>query len=104
MLYIDIDKEDIPYQFDMDIKDEEFTFHIHYNERFDYFTVDLYKDGEVVAMGDKIVYGRALFAAYPDDAKLPQYPITPIDLGGLEKRVGWDNFMESVFLYIGEPE
>lgn len=104
MLYIPIDKDNIPYSFNMDVAGENFDFTINYNERFDFFTMDLSKDDEPVIYGEKITYGRALFSTFPDDTKTPQYPIIPFDDAGKENRVGWDNFMDSVFLYIGDPD
>lgn len=103
MLYIPIDKEAIPYQFDIEIAGESFTFDLRYNERFDFFTVDLYKDGELVVYGEKVVYGRALFSTYPDDSKIPKYPIVPLDEAGKEDKVTYANLGETVFLFIGDP-
>ena len=103
MIYLPIDKDLIPYQFSADIAEEEFLFEVNYNERFDFFTIDLYKDDNPIVLGEKIVYGRALFANYPNEENLPQYPITPFDEAGQETRAGWDNFGTSVFLFIGDP-
>src|SRR5574339_810841 len=104
MIYMEIDKTAIPYQFDMDIAEEEFTFAIDYNKRFDFFTMDLYKGEELIVKGEKLIYGRALFGAYPDESKIPQYPIIPFDEADQEKRVGWDQLENSVFLFIGDPD
>jgi hypothetical protein len=103
MIYLPIEKDLIPYQFLIDIADEEFLFDVNYNERFDFFTIDVYKDDEPIVLGEKVVYGRALFSTSPNEDKLPQYPITPFDEAGEETRVGWDNFGVSVFLFIGDP-
>jgi hypothetical protein len=102
MIYMDIDKSMIPYSFEMDIKDEEFTFVVDYNQRFDFFTMDLYKNGELLIKGEKIIYGRALFGGYPDADAIPQWPITPFDEAGLEDQVGWDQLGNTVFLFIGD--
>ena len=104
MIYIPIEKDLIPYQFEIDIAEEEFSFVINYNERFDFFTVDLYKDDELIISGEKIVYGRCLFASYPDETKIPQNPITPFDEAGEKTRVGWVELNESVFLFIGDED
>lgn len=104
MIYIEIDKEAIPYEFEMDIANEEFTFVIDYNGRFDYFTMDLYKNDVLIIKSEKIVYGRALFWSYPDESLIPQHPIIPFDEAGKETRVGWDQLEETVFLFIGDPD
>ena len=104
MIYMDIDKEAIPYHFDMDIAGDEFTFAVDYNQRFDYFTMSLYKGDQLIALGERITYGRALFSTYPDDDNLPQYPIVPFDEVGKEDRVGWDQLGNTVFLFIGDPD
>lgn len=104
MIYIDIDKEAIPCQFDLDVAGEEFTFVMDYNERFDFFTMDLYKNDVLIIKGEKVVYGRALFGLYPDESMIPQHPIIAFDEAGKESRVGWDQFGTSVFLFIGDPD
>lgn len=101
---MEIDKTAIPYSFDMEIADEEFTFVVDYNQRFDFFTMDLYKNDELIIKGEKILYGRALFGSYPDDSKIPEYPITAFDEAGVESRVGWDQLENTVFLFIGSPD
>lgn len=104
MIYMDIDKTAIPYSFDMDIADEEFTFVINYNQRFDFFTMDLYKNDNLIIKTEKIIYGRALFGAYPDEAVIPKWPIIPFDEAGKETRVGWDQLGVSVFLFLGDSD
>lgn len=104
MIYIDIDKTAIPYQFNLSIAGDEFTFSVDYNQRFDFFTMDLYKGDQLITLGERITYGRALFSTYPDDDNLPAYPIIPFDEAGKEERVGWDNLGVSVFLFIGDPD
>jgi hypothetical protein len=104
MKYMDIDKTSIPYEFQMDIAEDEFTFVIDYNKRFDFFTMDLYKNDILIIKGEKIVYGRALFGSYPDDSVIPEWPIIPFDEAGKETRVGWDQLNETVFLFLGDPD
>lgn len=99
MDYIKIEKDLIPYRFDIAIEGKTYTFEIHYNTENDYFTVDLYRNGHLVVAGSKIVYGRPLFAAnkYLD---VPQVPIIPLDLSGQTDRVTWENFNKTVFLWL----
>lgn len=100
-MIIEIDKDSIPYTFDIDIVGEVFGFEVNYNNRFDFFTVDLYKDDELIIAGEKIVYGKELFSTINDE-RLPKAVIIPIDPSGFEEiRVGWDQLGVSVFLEVG---
>lgn len=99
MEYIEIEKNMIPYRFDVAIEGKTYTLEIHYNAENDYFTVDLHRNGQLVIAGGKVVYGRPLFAAnkYLD---IPQVPIIPLDLSGQTDRVTWENFNKTVFLWL----
>lgn len=103
MEYIPIEKENIPYQFDIALGVDIFTFTVNYNERFDFFTIDLMKDDQVLVQGVKLVYGVPVFAGI-EDHRFPVPLIVPIDEAGRETAVNWDNFGETVFLAYGEGE
>ncbi|WP_332649657.1 phage baseplate plug family protein [Lysinibacillus sp. 54212] len=97
--YIEIEKDLIPYRFETELGAELFEFEVHYNAHGDYFTVDLFKDGEVLVHGEKIVYGQSLFSEIYDE-RFPAPEIIPIDESGKETRVGWDNLNKTVFLVV----
>lgn len=99
MDYISIEKNLIPYRFDIAIEGKTYAFEVHYNSENDYFTIDLYRNGQLVIAGVKVVYGRPLFAAnkYLD---VPQITIIPLDASGQTDRVTWDNLNETVFLWL----
>lgn len=99
MEYIDIEKDLVPYRFDISLEEETFTFEVHYNEQFDYFTVDLEKDGEVLVSGEKLIYGSTLFYDVMDN-RFPRVPIVPYDQSERENTVNWRTLSESVFLYL----
>ncbi len=102
-MILNIDKSAIPYYFDVDLGGETYTMAIHYNSRFDYFTAGLQKDGEVIIAEDKIIYGRPLFSVIEDDERLPNVTIIPMDQGGGQvDRITYENFNETVFLWVGE--
>lgn len=103
MQFLPIDKDSIPYRFDIRIIDETFTFEIHYNAEHDFFTVDLSKGEEVLVYGEKIVYGRPLFSAYADP-RFPKAAIIPFDDSESETRVTFDNLNRTVFLYLVTEE
>ncbi|WP_079908278.1 hypothetical protein [Paenibacillus sp. 32352] len=103
MEYIDIEKKNIPYRFDIALKGTVFTFEIHYNADFDFFTVDLERNGEILVQGEKMVYGVPLFGDM-SDSRLPSVSIVPYDESGMNEAVTWSTLNESVFLFLGSVE
>lgn len=97
--YIEIDKSLIPYNFDITIADQTFTLLINYNAMRDFFTIDLYKNGILIVFGQRVVYGVPLFLNN-QHLQVPIIPITPYDLALNENRVTWDNFNNTVFLWL----
>lgn len=102
MMIIDINKNLIPYAFDIEL-DKVYTLTIQYNKEYDFFTVDLSLDDKMVVEGDKIVYGRALFS-HLRHLDIPSIPIVPLEIADSETRVTWDNLGEKVFLYLGDTD
>ncbi|KEQ22880.1 phage baseplate plug family protein [Paenibacillus tyrfis] len=103
MEYIDIEKQLIPYRFEISLSGTVFTFEVHYNSEFDFFTVDLERDGEVLVTGEKLIYGVPLFVDSADE-RFPKVMIIPFDESGNSDRVTWDSMSENVFLFIGGVE
>ncbi|MEK4131986.1 hypothetical protein NYE67_20440 [Solibacillus sp. FSL W8-0474] len=99
MEYLPIEKDSIPYQFDIDLEGDIFTFEVNYNDRFDFFTLDLMRNDNVLVYGEKIVYGQPLFESYADN-QFPKVRIIPKDIGGQSDHVTYENFYEKIFLYI----
>ena len=99
MIYIDIEKEKIPYSFEVVLANETFQFEVFYNGEGDFFTINLYKNHELVVLGEKIVYGVDLF----DNLKhlpVPKVTIRPFDTTGVANRITYENMNEDVFLYV----
>lgn len=66
--YIDVDVSRVPYSFSVKLVDKTFTFTIKYNAEGKFFTVDLFDiNGDVLAFGEIIRYGRALFNVIEDE-------------------------------------
>lgn len=101
MEYIEIEKGQIPYRFEIALSGTVFTFEVNYNSEYDFFTVDLERDGEVLATGNKLVYGGPLFS-YSADDRFPQVEIIPYDEAGITQEVSWATLGETVFLYVFE--
>lgn len=99
--YIDIDKNEIPYAFEIELAGEIFEFEVNYNETFDFFTVDLFKEGVPLVTGEKLILNRPLFrnCVHID---LPKVSIIPKDRAQQETCITYDNLNETVFLFIVE--
>lgn len=103
MDYIEVDKDLIPYSFLIDLGADEYELEFGYNERHDFFTVDLYKDDMTLLVGEKLVLGRRLFSDLTD-VSAPTVSITPTDRSGEETRITYDNFERTVFLQVGDVD
>ena len=99
MKYIDIEKSKIPYSFEVVLANETFQFEVFYNGEGDFFTVNLYKNHELVVLGEKIVYGVDLFEDLKHLAEA-KVTIRPFDTTGLASRITYENMNEDVFLYV----
>ncbi len=101
--YIDINVDRVPYAFAIKLIDKTFAFTIKYNDAGGFFTADLYSaTGEVLAFGDPIRYGRAMFGSIEDE-RFPLPVIIPQCLTGEDiHEVTEDNLGRSVRLYLHE--
>lgn len=97
--YIEIDTELVTYRFQITLGVERFEIRVRYNELHDYFTMDLYKDEEALAYGEKLVYGVPLFSEIYDE-RFPGTEIIPLDASGNENRITYDNLNKTVFLQV----
>lgn len=101
---ISIDKDDVPYEFDIELGGTMYTFLVKYNDLMDVFTVDLFKeDGAPLVYGEPLIYGRPLFDAL-SSVELPSVQLIPFDVADKEDRVSYDNMNETVFLYVIEGD
>ena len=97
--YINIDKTLIPYSFDMTIESETYTFEVNYNSLNDFFTLNLLKNDEIIVLGEKLVYAKPLFLS-SRHRDIPKIDIIPYNLTENTDRITFENFNESVFLYL----
>lgn len=95
-----ITKEMIPYSFNILLADELFTLGVNYNEKHDFFTVSLAKNGETKCEGEPIIYGRPLFSDLYQAGEFPCIDIIPIDGSGRNDKVTFENFNDTVFLTV----
>lgn len=99
LYYIDIDKESIPYRFDITLGNSVYLMDVRYNRMADLFTIDLYtQDEDVITYGEPVIYGKPLFSDMAD-SRLPISELIALDVSGVETQVSWDNLGKTVFLY-----
>ena len=99
---IEIEKELLPYNFNIVLAGEEFNMEIMYNERADLFTCTLSKNGEVVVYNEPLIYGVELFADVYRADYFPALAIVPLDEAGIETAITYENFGKTVFLTIDD--
>lgn len=98
--YIPVDPDKIPYSFMIKLEDRTYRFILKYNQVGNFYTADLETvDGELLAYGDVIRYGRPLFGPIEDE-RFPIPVIIPICPGGADTEVAPGNFGKSVKLYL----
>lgn len=101
--YIEIDKDEIPYSFEIELAGEVFEIEVNYNQTYDFFTVDLFKDGGVLVIGEKLIINRPLFKNRVN-IDLPKVQIIPKDRANSATRITYENMNETVFLYVGDSD
>ena len=96
-----VEKELIPYTFEIVLGNENFVFSFDYNETADLYTISLYKDDELIVT-EPIIYNQPLFKDVYMVGRYPVIVIVPTDESGQEYEVTSENFGESVFLCIDD--
>lgn len=97
--YINIEKKLIPYSFDITLEGTTYTIDVNYNQLNDFFTLNLLRNGEVIVLGEKLVYGKPLFLSALHK-EVPDVSIIPYDLSEKATEVTFDNLGENVYLYM----
>lgn len=99
---IEIEKELIPYNFNIVLGAEEFNFEFKFNESADLFTCTLSREDDVLVYDEPVIYGKPLFSDFISYESFPILTIVPLDESGLSDTVTKDNFGEVVLLTIDE--
>ena len=99
MVIMDINKDLIPYSFDLELSGKLYTFEIRYNKEYDFFTYDLSVQGEIILDGIKIMYGRNLFEGY-GHLDTPREFIMPLQESDSIDRITFENLNENVFIWV----
>lgn len=104
---LEIRKDLIPYSCNILLAEELFELHFNHNATADLFTVDLYRDGELICAGEPIVYGVPLWGDVYKADIFPAVSIIPRDPSGESNAVTFDNLGDTVLLILdngGEEE
>ena len=99
-----VEKDLLPYGFDILLGAEWFNLFFKYNETAGLFTVTLSKDEEVLVYDEPLMYGQILFQNEYQSGVFPMLDIVPWDESEQETAVTWDNFGETVFLTIQQGD
>ena len=101
--YIAIDTARVPYTFSVKLTDRTYSFTVKYNDIGKFFTIDLLDvNGNVLAFGEIVRYGRPLFNVIEDE-RFPIPVIIPSCITGENvSEVTWENFGKDVKLYLHE--
>ncbi len=101
--YIAVDVSKVPYSFSIKLTDQTYRFTIKYNDSGKFFTIDLYDvNGNVLAFGEIVRYGRPLFNVVEDE-RFPIPVIIPSCITSDDiSEVTWENFGKDVKLYLHE--
>ena len=99
--YIEVDVSRVPYSFTLKLSDKTFVFTVKYNATGKFFTVDLLDvNGNVLAFGEVVRYGRPLFNVVEDE-RFPIPVIIPSCITNDDiSEVTWENFGREVKLYL----
>ena len=97
---LEIKKDLLPYECSILLAGELFGLQFNYNESADLFTVDLYRDGELICAGEPIIYGIPLWTDVYKADTFPAVDIIPIDPSGESDVVTHDNLSTEVLLII----
>lgn len=108
--YIEIDRDKVPYDFNITLADETFMIGVDYNETAEFFTLQLSKLNEEsgkydeICAGEPVVYGMPLWNDVYRSGKFPALDIVPVDESGENNAVTYDNINKTVFLMIDNLE
>lgn len=107
---IEIEKDLMPYRFDITLSGRTYTLAFNYNVDFDFFTADLFLGDTALVSGEKVVLNQFLFKEAAEDSEHninPDFPEEILFVGSTDdsiQRVSYDNFGDSVLLYYAERD
>lgn len=98
MRLIEVDVDDIPYHFEVELGDKSYTMYLEYNSIGDFFTITTYYEDEIIS-SEKLVLDKPLFTeTYKKNT--PTLDLIPFSLVESISRITYDNFNTDVFLCV----
>lgn len=101
---LEVKKSLLPYRCNIVLGGEPFTLRFNYNATAELFTVDLYKNGELVCAGEPIIYGVEMWGDVYQPDRYPNVSIIPLDPSDENNAVTYDNLGETVLLIVTSRE
>lgn len=100
---IEVDKNKMPYQFQIMLGGSMYSMEWQYNSTSERFTCTLCDaQGGPLVYGEPLIYGNPLFAALSHGEILPPMEIVPLDESEETQEITWENFGETVFLTLDD--
>jgi hypothetical protein len=101
---LEINKDLLPYTCNIQLAGEIFTLHFNYNATAELFTIDLYRDNELICAGEPIVYGKPLWSDVYRAGIFPAVEIIPKNQSGGSNAVTFDNLGQTVLMIVDNGE
>jgi|SRR5699024_5573035 len=100
--YIPFEKDDLPVEFEIELSGSDYVLGLNYNKSQDFFTVDLWNiKHEPLVLGEKMVLNEKLWQDVINE-ELPAEDLIPMDESGTAREITYDNFMDTVFLFVDD--
>lgn len=99
--YIEINKDLLPYHFNILLADEWYGLYVAYNKTGKMFTVSLYKDDELIA-SEPLILGAPLFRDVYQPGKFPSIELVPYAPDENITEITFENLGESVYLTVDD--
>lgn len=106
MKYIEIEKDKIPYTFDVVLTEKTYTITLKYNTFSGDFVADLELEGKTLVKGKKCLLGEPLFEEFGFDNNSNKNPdfydelLVFYNLTWQDETITLENLQETVFLYV----
>ena len=101
---LEINKDLLPYMCSIQLAGEIFSLQFKHNAAADLFTVDLYRENELICAGEPVVYGHPLWGDVYQAGVFPALRIIPKDPSGESNAVTYDNLGRTVLLIVDNGE
>lgn len=100
--YIPIEKEELPMEFEIELAGIDYFMGVNHNESQDILSVDLWDiNHKPIVLGERLLLNERLWQDVIDE-RLPSIDLIPLDESQSADKITYQNFMETVFIYIDD--